>query len=112
MIFTCDYKALPAVFGRDNVVVHDVNTSHELKETFENDMVIFATHNEAHNRMFTATENIVMEKDINNLTLMLRKMSNNHKTYRTRLQLQKDYANEIEHEKLINKINMSLKLKT
>ena len=35
MIFTCDYKALPAVFGRDNVVVHDVNTSHELKETFE-----------------------------------------------------------------------------
>ena len=53
-----------------------------------------------------------MEKDINNLTLMLRKMSNNHKTYRTRLQLQKDYANEIEHEKLINKINMSLKLKT
>lgn len=30
-----DYKALPAVFGGDNVVVHDVNTSHELKETFE-----------------------------------------------------------------------------
>ncbi|MCI2790172.1 accessory Sec system glycosylation chaperone GtfB [Staphylococcus warneri] len=79
---------------------------------FENDMVIFATHDEAHNRMFTATENIVMGKDINNLTLMLRKMSNSHKTYRTRLQLQKDYANEIEHENLINKINMSLKLKT
>lgn len=78
---------------------------------FENDMVIFATHDEAHNRMFTATENIVMGKDINNLTLMLRKMSNSHKTYRTRLQLQKDYANEIEHENLINKINMSLKLK-
>lgn len=79
---------------------------------FENDMVIFATHDEAHNRMFTATENIVMGKDINNLTLMLRKMSNSHKTYCTRLQLQKDYANEIEHENLINKINMSLKLKT
>lgn len=78
---------------------------------FENDMVIFATHDEAHNRMFTATENIVVGKDINNLTLMLRKMSNSHKTYRTRLQLQKDYANEIEHENLINKINMSLKLK-
>ncbi|AGZ25455.1 MULTISPECIES: alpha-keto acid decarboxylase family protein [Staphylococcus] len=30
-----DYKALPAVFGGDNVVIHDVNTSHELKETFE-----------------------------------------------------------------------------
>ncbi|CRG02040.1 thiamine pyrophosphate-requiring enzyme [Streptococcus pneumoniae] len=30
-----DYKTLPAVFGGDNVVVHDVNTSHELKETFE-----------------------------------------------------------------------------
>ena len=30
-----DYKALPAVFGGDKVVVHDVNTSHELKETFE-----------------------------------------------------------------------------
>ena len=30
-----NYKALPAVFGGDNVVVHDVNTSHELKETFE-----------------------------------------------------------------------------
>ncbi len=31
-----DYKALPAVFGGDNVGVHDVNTSHELKDTFEN----------------------------------------------------------------------------
>lgn len=31
-----DYKALPAVFGGDNVVVHDVNTSHELKDAFEN----------------------------------------------------------------------------
>ncbi|MCE3022039.1 alpha-keto acid decarboxylase family protein [Staphylococcus pasteuri] len=31
-----DYKALPAVFGGDNVVVHDVNTSHELKDVFEN----------------------------------------------------------------------------
>ena len=94
----------------------DNNKGNELLDAvgraFENDMVIFATHDEAHNRMFTATENIVMRKDINNLTLMLRKMSNNHKTYRTRLQLQKNYANEIEHEKLINKINMSLKLKT
>ena len=94
----------------------DNNKGNELLDAvgraFENDMVIFATHDEAHNRMFTATENIVMRKDINNLTLMLRKMSNSHKTYRTRLQLQKDYANEIEHENLINKINMSLKLKT
>lgn len=94
----------------------DNNKGNELLDAvgraFENDMVIFATHDEAHNRMFTATENIVMREDINNLTLMLRKMSNNHKTYRTRLQLQKNYANEIEHEKLINKINMSLKLKT
>lgn len=31
-----DYKALPAVFGGDNVAVHDVNTSHELKDGFEN----------------------------------------------------------------------------
>ncbi|MEB7434703.1 alpha-keto acid decarboxylase family protein [Staphylococcus pasteuri] len=31
-----DYKALPAVFGGDNVAVHDVNTSHELKDAFEN----------------------------------------------------------------------------
>lgn len=30
-----DYKALPAVFDGDNVVVHDVNTSHELQEIFE-----------------------------------------------------------------------------
>lgn len=35
-----DYKALPAVFGGDNVVIHDVNTSHELKETFEKSMHI------------------------------------------------------------------------
>ncbi|WP_256948242.1 hypothetical protein [Staphylococcus epidermidis] len=76
---------------------------------FENDMVIFATHDEAHNRMFTATENIVRKKDINNLTVMLKKMSNSHKTYRTRLQLQKDYANEIERNTLINIINMLLK---
>ena len=30
-----DYKALPAVFGGDNVEVHDVNTSEELKRAFE-----------------------------------------------------------------------------
>lgn len=30
-----DYKALPAVFGGDNVEVHDVNTSEELKRVFE-----------------------------------------------------------------------------
>lgn len=76
---------------------------------FENNMVIFATHDEAHNRMFTATENIVRKKDINNLTVMLKKMANSHKTYRTRLQLQKDYANEIERNTLINIINMLLK---
>ncbi|KKI58471.1 GftB: Glycosyl transferase, family 8 [Staphylococcus warneri] len=108
-------ETIESLYQRCDIYL-DNNKGNELLDAvgraFENDMVIFATHNEAHNRMFTATENIVMEKDINNLTLMLRKMSNNHKTYRTRLQLQKDYANEIEHEKLINKINMSLKLKT
>lgn len=30
-----DYKALPAVFGGDNIEVHDVNTSEELKRAFE-----------------------------------------------------------------------------
>ena len=59
--------------------------------------------------MFTATENIVMKKDINNLTVILKKMANSSKAYHTRLQLQKDYANEIEHEQFINRINMSLK---
>ena len=108
-------ETIESLYQRCDIYL-DNNKGNELLDAvgraFENDMVIFATHDEAHNRMFTATENIVMEKDINNLTLMLRKMSNSHKTYRTRLQLQKDYANEIEHEKLINKINMSLKLKT
>ena len=108
-------ETIESLYQRCDIYL-DNNKGNELLDAvgraFENDMVIFATHNEAHNRMFTATENIVMGKDINNLTLMLRKMSNSHKTYRTRLQLQKDYANEIEHENLINKINMSLKLKT
>ena len=36
-------------------------------------------------------------------------MANSSKAYHTRLQLQKDYANEIEHEQFINRINMSLK---
>lgn len=107
-------ETIESLYQRCDIYL-DNNKGNELLNAvgraFENDMVIFATHDEAHNRMFTATENIVMEKDINNLTLMLRKMSNSHKTYRTRLQLQKDYANEIEHENLINKINMSLKLK-
>jgi len=31
-----DYKSLPSVFGGDNVLVHDVNTSEELMLTFEN----------------------------------------------------------------------------
>ena len=30
-----DYKALPAVFGGDNVAVHDVNNSEELMQAFE-----------------------------------------------------------------------------
>lgn len=35
-------------------------------------------------------------------------MSNSKKTYLTRLQLQKNYSNEIEPEKLINKIKVML----
>ena len=31
-----DYKSLPSVFGGDNVLVHDVNTSEELMLAFEN----------------------------------------------------------------------------
>ncbi|KAK58270.1 alpha-keto acid decarboxylase family protein [Staphylococcus lugdunensis] len=30
-----DYKALPAVFGGDNVAIHDVHTSNDLKRTFD-----------------------------------------------------------------------------
>ncbi|MCI2944487.1 accessory Sec system glycosylation chaperone GtfB [Staphylococcus haemolyticus] len=90
----------------------DNNKGNELlnavSRAFEKDMIIFAMLTEAHNRIFTATENIVMEKDINNLTVMLQKMSNSNKTYCARLQLQKDYANEIERETFINSINMAL----
>ena len=43
------------------------------------------------------------------MTVIFEKMANSSKAYHTRLQLQKDYANEIEHEQFINRINMSLK---
>ena len=105
-------KTIESLYQQCDIYL-DNNKGNELLNAvgraFENDMVIFATHDEAHNRMFTATENIVRKKDINNLTVMLKKMSNRHKTYRTRLQLQKDYANEIERNTLINIINMLLK---
>lgn len=107
-----DEETIESLYQQCDIYL-DNNKGNELLDAvsraFENDMVIFATHDEAHNRMFTATENIVMEKYINNLTVMLKKMANSSKTYQTRLQLQKDYANEIEHEQFINRINMSLK---
>ena len=34
-ISTWDYKALPKVFGGDTVQVHDVKSSKDLKETFD-----------------------------------------------------------------------------
>ena len=104
-------ETIESLYQRCDIYL-DNNKGNELLDAvgraFENDMVIFATHDEAHNRMFTATENIVMGKDINNLTTMLQKMSNSKKTYLTRLQLQKNYSNEIEPEKLINKIKVML----
>ena len=69
-------ETIESLYQRCDIYL-DNNKGNELLDAvgraFENDMVIFATHDEAHNRMFTATENIVMRKDINNLTLMLRK---------------------------------------
>ncbi|MCI2792468.1 MULTISPECIES: accessory Sec system glycosylation chaperone GtfB [Staphylococcus] len=104
-------ETIESLYQRCDIYL-DNNKGNELLNAvgraFENDMVIFATHDEAHNRMFTAPENIVMKKDINNLTTMLQKMSISKKTYLTRLQLQKNYSNEIEPEKLINKIKVML----
>lgn len=104
-------ETIESLYQRCDIYL-DNNKGNELLNAvgraFENGMVIFATHDEAHNRMFTAPENIVMKKDINNLTTMLQKMSNSKKTYLTRLQLQKNYSNEIEPEKLINKIKVML----
>ena len=43
----------------------------QLNRDFDYNMVIFAYHEVAHNRLFTAPENIALENEYSNLTLML-----------------------------------------
>lgn len=81
----------------------------QLNRAFDYNMVIFAYHEVAHNRLFTAPENIALENEYANLTLMLQKMAKKKTTYKTRLQLQKDYANEVKPTAFINTLNKARK---
>ena len=70
-----DEETIESLYQQCDIYL-DNNKGNELLDAvsraFENDMVIFATMMKAHNRMFTATENIVMKK-VNNLTVILKK---------------------------------------